>query len=199
MTDKIITRKFDERFRGGFRRFASEEDEWPPPPPRFIFPSSLSRFAFLVRLSLSLIRKERYRESFRTQFIVEENLQFDTQRREKLDTSPLPKKKLTSPSVRLAVSKYSCHASLSLSASFGSISLSLSLSVPRRVDNVYISFFFFFLRESAEKKRSKRSKTQKKNLRSKKYTIFIRSPQGRVRALFCVLNGKKASFGLYYY
>ena len=55
------------------------------------------------------------------------------------------------------------------------------------------------MRESAEKKRSKRSKTQKKNLRSKKYTIFIRSPQGRVRALFCVLNGKKASFGLYYY
>ena len=157
----------------------------------------LSSLSFAVRFfgpSVSVFNKKReiYRERVSVHNLLSKKISNSTPNKGGRNSTPPPtKKKLTSPSVRLAaVSKYSRHV--------GSISLSLSLSVPRRVDNVYISFFFFFLRESAEKKRSKRSKTQKKKLRSKKYTIFIRSPQGRARALFSVSN-EKASFGLYYY
>ena len=130
-------------------------------------------------------KRERERVSVQISKFVEENLRFDTREKREKPTAPLPTKKtnLSSPSVRLAVSKYSRHASLS--ASFGSISLC------RRV---YIYIYLFLCGGNLREKRSvdfghthtHKKRKKKKGARDQKNNFLSRTrfaQQGRARVL----------------
>ena len=128
-------------------------------------------------------KRERERVSVQISKFVEENLRFDTREKREKPTAPLPTKKtnLSSPSVRLAVSNYSRHASLS--ASFGSISLC------RRV---YIYIYLFLCGGNLREKRSvdlswthTHTQKKKKGARDQKNNFLSRTrfAQGRARVL----------------